>query len=98
MADPSDITLRPLETRDDYESCVHLQREMWGKNFLDVVPAAILMVSQRVGGVAAGAFDRNRRLLGFVFGVSGVRDGGSRTGPTYWGSDRRSVGAAWVSG
>ena len=75
MVDPSDITLRPLETRDDYESCVRLQREMWGKNFLDVVPAAILMVSQRVGGVAAGAFDRNRRLLGFVFGVSGVRDG-----------------------
>ena len=75
MADPSDIILRPLEIRDDYESCVRLQREMLGKNFLDVVPAAILMVSQRVGGVAAGAFDRNRRLLGFVFGVSGVRDG-----------------------
>ena len=75
MTDPADVTFRPLDTRDDYESCVRLQRDMWGKNFLDVVPAAILMVSQRVGGVAAGAFDRNRRLLGFVFGVSGVRDG-----------------------
>ena len=75
MVDPADITLRPLETHDDYDSCVRLQRKMWGKNFLDVVSAAILMVSQRVGGVAAGAFDSNRRLLGFVFGVSGVRDG-----------------------
>src|SRR5262249_6108148 len=28
-----------------------------------------------VGGLAAGAFDRGGELLGFVFGVSGVRDG-----------------------
>lgn len=31
------------------------------------------MVSQRVGGVALGAFDESDRLVGFVFGISGVR-------------------------
>lgn len=75
MADPRSMTIRPLETRAECEACVRLQQETWGQGFLDVVPATILMVSQRVGSVAAGAFDSNRRLMGFVFGISGVRDG-----------------------
>ena len=69
------ITIRPLETRAEYDACVALQRDTWGGDFLDVVPVTILMVSQQVGGVASGAFDTDGRLLGFVFGVSGVRDG-----------------------
>jgi predicted GNAT superfamily acetyltransferase len=69
------ITIRPLETRAEYEACVALQRDIWGPDFVDVVPATILMVSQQVGGVASGAFDAAGRLVGFVFGISGVRDG-----------------------
>ena len=67
------VTIRPLETRAEYEACVALQRDIWGLDFMDVVPATILMVSQQVGGVASGAFDAGR-LVGFVFGISGVRD------------------------
>ena len=70
-----DMTIRPFASRADYDACVRLQREVWGEHFVDVVPATILMVSQRVGGVSAGAFDAEGRLLGFVFGISGVRDG-----------------------
>ena len=69
------VTLRPLETRQECLTCVSLQREIWGQDFVDVVPATILMVSQRVGGVAGGAFDTKDRLVGFVFGISGVADG-----------------------
>jgi predicted GNAT superfamily acetyltransferase len=36
---------------------------------------AVLMGTQRVGGVAAGAFDAAGALLGCVFGFNGVRDG-----------------------
>ena len=68
------VTIRPLETRVEYEACVALQRDIWGRDFVDVVPATILMVSQQVGGVASGAFDAEGRLVGFVFGISGVRD------------------------
>ncbi len=71
----SEITLRRLATRREYDACVTLQRDVWGEKFLDVVPATLLMVSQQVGGVAVGAFDGSDHLLGFVFGVSGVRDG-----------------------
>ena len=72
---PRDVQLRPLASRADYDACVRLQRETWGEDFADVVPATILMVCQRVGGVSAGAFDAEGRLLGFVFGISGIRDG-----------------------
>ncbi len=77
---PLEVTLRPLASRDDYAACVRLQREIWGQDFADVVPVTLLMVSQRVGGVAAGAFGADGRLLGFVFGISGVRDGA----PAHW--------------
>ena len=82
----TDAVIRPFASRADYDACVRLQRETWGEHFVDVVPATILMVSQRVGGVSAGAFDAEGRLLGFVFGISGIRDGE----PAHW-SDMLAV-------
>ena len=70
-----DITVRPLSTHAEYAACVELQRETWGRNFNDAVPPPILLVSQKLGGVAAGAFDVRRRLLGFVFGITGIEGG-----------------------
>src|SRR5690348_9320367 len=71
----SDVEIRPLRTQEELRACVALQRETWGEEFTDVVPASILKVSQRVGGVAAGAFDAHDRLLGFVYGLTGVENG-----------------------
>ena len=70
-----EVTIRPLESHDDFRQCVALQYEIWGDDFGESAPPSILMVTQKVGGVAAGAFDRSGRLLGFVFGISGVRAG-----------------------
>lgn len=39
------------------------------------VAVAILKVSQRLGGVAAGAYDVEGGLAEFVFGMTGVQDG-----------------------
>jgi predicted GNAT superfamily acetyltransferase len=72
---PDGITLRRLETIEEYEDAVALQDEIWGAGFSDRVPAAILRVAQKVGGVSAGAFDESGRMLGFVFGLTGVRTG-----------------------
>jgi predicted GNAT superfamily acetyltransferase len=69
------FTIRDLATHADYAACVELQRDTWGQGFGDVVPASILQVSQKVGGVAAGAFDAGGRLVGFVYGITGVKDG-----------------------
>ncbi len=68
------ITIRDLHSLRDYADCVALQDETWGASFSERVPTAILRVSQRIGGVAAGAFDASDRMAGFVFGLTGVRN------------------------
>lgn len=83
---PDALTYRRFESREDYAACVALQCDVWGDDFVDVVPATILMVSQRVGGVSAGAFDGAGRLVGFVFGITGL----DAAGPVHW-SDMLAV-------
>src|ERR671926_25771 len=68
------IDIRPLRTLEELRACVSLQRETWGNEFTDVVPASILKVSQRVGGVVIyWTYDplvaRNAHLNFNVFGV-----------------------------
>lgn len=67
--------IRDLATQHELAEAVRIQDETWGEGFTERVPAAILMVAQKVGGVSAGAFAPEGRLLGFVFGMTGVRDG-----------------------
>jgi predicted GNAT superfamily acetyltransferase len=69
------VEIRPLRTIEECQACVELQRHVWGFDLADVVPVTLLHVVDYVGGLAAGAFDANGELLGFVFGVSGVRSG-----------------------
>lgn len=67
--------IRPLQSAADFQACLRLQRETWGEHFSETVPPSILMVCQRIGGVAAGAFSAEGRLDGFVFGLTGVERG-----------------------
>ena len=52
-----------------------LQDATWGEAFTERVPAAILQVGPKIGGVTAGAFTADGTLVGFVFGLTGVRHG-----------------------
>lgn len=70
-----EVDVRPLETHAERDACVRLQRAIWGPGYGDMVPASILKVSQGVGGVAAGAFAGDGELVGFVYGITGVREG-----------------------
>ena len=80
------IVIRTLTTNDEYDEAVALQDEIWGAGFTDRVPASILRVGQKVGGITAAAFDAQGRMLGFVFGLTGLRDGR----PVHW-SDMLAV-------
>lgn len=87
MIDPlENISIRDLRTLEEYVECCEIQEETWGRGFSERVPAAILRVSQKVGGVTAGAFDGNGRMVGFVFGLTGLRNGK----PAHW-SDMLAV-------
>jgi chorismate synthase len=72
---PDPYEIRPLRTHEEFEQCVRLQKDTWGETFSELVPIAILKVSPRIGGVTAGAFDAAGRMVGFVFGMTGVREG-----------------------
>jgi len=74
-APPSEFVIRHLVTNEDRAQCVALQEATWGPGFSERVPAAILQVGPKVGGITAGAFDARGRLVGFVFGLTGIRHG-----------------------
>ena len=81
-------SVRPFRTHQDYEACIALQEATWGTGFSERVPMALMIVSQRLGGVAAGAFDEEGSLAGFIFGLSGIENGT----PVHW-SDMLAVRA-----
>lgn len=89
--------IRPFRTLEECRACVALQEETWGPGFSERVPASLLMVTQRLGGVALGAWDDADRLLGFVFGLTGLE--GVR--PVHWSHmlavrpELRDAGLGW---
>jgi predicted GNAT superfamily acetyltransferase len=74
-APPSDVIIRDLVSHEDRAQCVALQQATWGAGFSECVPPAILQVGPKVGGITAGAFDSTERMVGFVFGLTGIRHG-----------------------
>jgi predicted GNAT superfamily acetyltransferase len=75
-----EITIRPFETESDFLACEALQRETWGKDLAEVVTASLAKIVQKIGGIAAGAFDAKGEMLGFVFGFTGYQGGR----PVHW--------------
>lgn len=73
-------SIRHLRSLEDYRACVRLQEEIWGEGFSERVPLSLLKVTQRLGGIAAAAFDPGGAMLGFVFGLTGMEGGV----PVHW--------------
>lgn len=71
---PSQVRIRRLATAADYAACVELQELVWGAGD-ETIPPIMLQISQKVGAIAAGAFDPAGRLIGCVFGLTGPRHG-----------------------
>jgi chorismate synthase len=74
-AGDADIVVRAVATRAECQACVALQLEIWGPVHADAVPASILQVVAKVGGIVAGAFTHDGELVGFVFGLPALVDG-----------------------
>ena len=75
MSDMDCIEIRPFKSIDEFQKCVEFQAHTWGGHFTERVPIAILKVSQRLGGIASGAYDTKGQLVGFIFGMTGVQNG-----------------------
>ena len=72
---PDGTILRDLRGQAELDDAVRLQEQTWGSGFTERVPAAILLVGQKIGGVSAGAFSPGGTLVGFVFGLTGLKSG-----------------------
>jgi predicted GNAT superfamily acetyltransferase len=74
-----DIVVRECTTIEEFDSCVYLQREVFGLPDLEISPRRHLIVSRQAGGWTLGAFS-GERLVGFVHNLAGVRAGGQLFG------------------
>jgi chorismate synthase len=77
MKAEQEISIRPFEKKSDYFAFEALQKETWGKDIEEVITASLAKIVQRIGGIAAGAFDADGEMTGFVFGFTGSKDGRS---------------------
>ena len=68
------IELRALDGIDECREATRFQESIWGEGFSERVPASLLHVLPRIGSVAIGAW-RESRMVGLVFGVTGVEGG-----------------------
>lgn len=73
--------IRPLTTFDECRRVVELEKKVWGyTDAEDVVPAPVLIVSIKRGGVLLGSFDDGGGMTGFVYSIPGWKQGR----PTQW--------------
>lgn len=66
--------IRALNHVHEFDQCVELQRQVWGFDDSDLVPARMFVVSRKIGGQVFGAWDGNR-LVGYALAMPGDRNG-----------------------
>jgi predicted GNAT superfamily acetyltransferase len=72
----TNYTIRPLTTLDECRQVVALEKTIWGyTDAEDVVPAPVLIVSIKRGGVLLGAFSDHGAMAGFVYSIPGWKSG-----------------------
>lgn len=69
------VTISPFRSFEDYKSCEEIQREAWRSQDIDIVPAPLLVIVERSGGILLGAYNRLGEAIGFVCSIPGMMDG-----------------------
>lgn len=62
--------IREIRTREELRAVEALQKEVWGCDDLEVVPAVHMFAARAVGAIVLGAFD-GAELIGFAYGFPG---------------------------
>lgn len=66
------VEIREVNTIEEYDACVRLQKEVFGLPDLEISPRRHLIVSAQAGGWTLGAFI-DGKLIGFVHHLAAVR-------------------------
>ena len=72
--DGKTLRVRDIESDTEFHAIEDIQKEAWGFNDLDTVPAATLMATHHAGGVTLGAFDGGT-MIGFAYGFAAYEEG-----------------------
>jgi predicted GNAT superfamily acetyltransferase len=70
------LVIRVCDDPREFETCVEIQREVWGFKDEEIVPSRLFVVARKIGGQAIGAFDGDR-MVAFALGIPGNRNGHS---------------------
>jgi len=68
------VTIHALDTQEDFDRLVHIQRAVWNHPDVDLTPAHQFCASSRMGAILLGAFV-GRELAGFVYSFPAVLRG-----------------------
>jgi len=66
--------IRDVAGEAEYHAIEDIQKEAWGFNDLDIVPAATLIATQHAGGIVLGAFEGDC-MIGFAYAFSAFEHG-----------------------
>jgi predicted GNAT superfamily acetyltransferase len=68
------VTIRDLQSVEDFKQIEEVEREVWGTSDLDTTPLTLAIATRQAGSIWLGAFD-GARLVGFAFGFLGTERG-----------------------
>ncbi len=70
------IEARVLQSIDEFEEAVQLQKQIWGFADIELLPRRLFVVANKVGGQTLGAFDRGR-MVAFLIAIPGIKADGT---------------------
>jgi predicted GNAT superfamily acetyltransferase len=68
------LALRSCHTVGEFRQAQALQKEVWGWDDLELIPARFFVVGEKIGGHLLAAYD-GTNMVAFVFGLPAVRAG-----------------------
>lgn len=78
-SDRTTFSIRALSAVEDFHRAEILQRDIWGmKDNTEIVPKDLMIVVQKSGGLALGAYNDSNEMIGMLFGFPG------RTTDNHW--------------
>ncbi len=72
------VRIERLTTIEHFHECESLQERVWDLEKTDIVPLHLLITIAKSGGLVLGAFDGANRMVGFLLGFLGAREGDVR--------------------
>lgn len=66
--------IHDVDGEAEHRAIEEIQKEAWGFNDLDIVPAATLIATQHAGGIVLGAFE-GARMIGFAYAFPAFEHG-----------------------